>query len=391
MPSGPTLSPEEARRFLLSHHGLCRPLGTGDAGVRATLHRLRCIQLDPLDVIGTNADLVALARVDGIRRGQVYDALLPGFAFEHVAKERCLLPASAFPWYRDRALTSGWWRSTERMKRIGEALLDEVLAEIRERGPLLASELSDRGRVAPLDFSGWKSTSKASSLALEVLWVRCRIVVCGRTPAGKRFDVPERALPHVASLEPDRPFDAWALLERSEAAGLLPRSDGPVWGHLHHVRAALSDALVADGRLEVVRLPGTRKTWLAPAGFRERPVETPDDRMRILGPLDPMLWDRDLVKRVFGFDYVWEVYKPAATRRWGWYVCPLLHRGRLVGRIEARLVDGALRIDNRWIEDGAAFDEEAYRDCLARHEAALRTSPADGTSPASPPPSRTSA
>jgi uncharacterized protein YcaQ len=66
--------------------------------VRALVARLRCIQLDPRDPLGTNADLVALARVDGIAKGDVYRHLLPGYAFEHFAKERCLLPASAFPW-----------------------------------------------------------------------------------------------------------------------------------------------------------------------------------------------------------------------------------------------------------------------------------------------------
>jgi uncharacterized protein YcaQ len=97
--------------------------------------------------------------------------------------------------------------------------------------------------------------------------------------------------------------------------------------------------------------------------------------MRILGPLDPLLWDRALVKHVFGFDYVWEVYKPAAQRRWGWYVCPLLHRGRLVGRIDARFAahdgTGVLRVDRRWVEDGVELDEGAYRACLDRHQAAL--------------------
>lgn len=367
----------------MSHHGLSRPLGHGIDGVRATLRRLRCIQVDPLDVIGSNADLVAMARIDGLRRGDVYDAILPGHGFEHFAKERCLLPASSFAQYRDQARATGWWRTSERMKRLGPALVDEVLAEIRERGPLLASELSDRGKVEPLDWSGWKSSSKASSLALDVLAVRCQVVLCGRSPAGKRYDVPERALPEHATVAPDVPFQAWALLDRVEAAGLLQRADGPVWGQLHDVRTALSDELLADGRLEAVRLPGTRRTWLAPAGFRDRPSEEPDDRMRILGPLDPVLWDRALVKLVFGFDYVWEVYKPAALRRWGWYVCPLLHRGRLVGRIEARFVDGALRVDNRWIEPDVAFDEDAYRACLDRHEAALRASPSAGTTRAS--------
>jgi hypothetical protein len=116
-----------------------------------------------------------------------------------------------------------------------------------------------------------------------------------------------------------------------------------------------------------VGIPGSTKRYLAPRGFRERPVREPDDRLRILGPLDPLLWDRALVQLAFGFEYVWEVYKPAAQRRWGWYVCPLLHRGQLVGRLEARVADGVLRVDNLWRQKGVKLDDAALDEALARH------------------------
>jgi uncharacterized protein YcaQ len=365
------LTPEDARRFLLAHHGLLRPLGSGRAAVRELLPRMRCIQLDPLDVIGTNADLCAMARVDGLARGEVYDALLPGHAFEHFAKERCLLPASAFPAYRDRAREIWWWRMTQRLERVDQGLINDVLAEVKERGPVLSKDLEDRGRVEPIDWAGWKSSSKASTMALEILWVRCQVVVCGRTPAGKRYDLPERALPEVATAKSPEDFSRWALLERVEAAGLLPRASGPAWGQLGEVRETLPDTLIAEGLLEEVQLPGTRRAWLAPRGFLDRPRGEPDDRMRILGPLDALLWDRTLIERAFGFKYVWEVYKPAEKRQYGWYVCPLLHAGRLVGRIEARVADGKLQVDRRWVEPDAVLDEDAYRACLERHASAL--------------------
>ena len=98
------LSRAEARRYLVRSLGLARAPERGAAGIRRTLEALRAVQLDPLDVIGTNADLVMLARVDGIAKGDVYRALLPRHGFEHFAKERCLLPARAFAQYRDRAV-----------------------------------------------------------------------------------------------------------------------------------------------------------------------------------------------------------------------------------------------------------------------------------------------
>ena len=71
-----TLTPADARRRMIGHLGLARPVGRGATGIRKVLERLRCIQLDPLDVIGTNADLVVMARVDGIGRGDVWRHLL---------------------------------------------------------------------------------------------------------------------------------------------------------------------------------------------------------------------------------------------------------------------------------------------------------------------------
>jgi hypothetical protein len=205
-------------------------------------------------------------------------------------------------------------------------------------------------------------------MALEVLWTRCQVVVCGRAQGGKVYDVPHRALPRVAQAPAGGDFARWALLERVEAAGLLGRHGGPHWSILSDVRTTeLPDTLVREGVLEEVALPGSPRRYLAPAGFRERDFPEPDGRMRILGPLDPVLWDRGLVRLAFGFDYVWEVYKPAAQRQWGWYVCPLLHRGALVGRLEARVREDTLQVDNLWREKGVRLDDAALDEALARH------------------------
>lgn len=338
----------------------------GAPGVRDLLTTRRCIQLDPLNRIGTNADLVAMARVDGLKMGDVYRHLLPGHAFEHFAKERCLLPASAFPAYRDQAVETPWWRSSERMQRLPTAVVEAVEAEITARGALTVRELADHGAVEAIDWHGWKSTSKATTMAMEVLWRQCRTVVCGRTSGGKRFDLPGRALPGVAQAAPPASFGRWATLERVEAAGLLALASGPWWSMLQDVRRSeLPAQLVAEGAVEAVQIEGARRLYLAPAGFRDRCFPDDDGRLRILGPLDPLIWDRKLVHQVFGFEYVWEVYKPAAKRRWGWYVVPLLHDGRLVGRLDGRVHDGELVVEQLWDE---GLDPVALDAALARHQ-----------------------
>lgn len=365
------ISAEEARAYLVSHLCLSRPIKqSGAKGVRALLKKLQYIQLDPLDPFGTNADLVSLARVDAIRRGDVYKFLLPGYAFEHFAKERCMLPADAFPMYRDQSAETPWWRLSERLQRIPESLITEVLDEIRERGPIKAEALSNRGQVKPLDWNGWAGTSRANSMAIEILWTLCKIVVCGRERNTKLYDVPSRALPDVFD-KPAGDFERWALTSRVNAAGLLGRTGSSVWSMLSSVRrSSLPDAMVAEGLLEEIQIEGSSRSYLAPAGFRKFQIQEFDNRVRILGPLDPLLWDRALIRQIFDFDYVWEVYKPAHQRRWGWYVCPLLHRGQLVGRIEGFIDGDSLRVKNIWRERKSKIDQDGLAEALHRQAAA---------------------
>ena len=332
-----SLSPDRARQILLHATGLLRRSPSpGLAGALTVLNALGCVQLDPLDRIGTNADLVLHARVDGTRRGD-WARTMPGHAFEHFAKERCLLPARLFPCYRTRAHQAPWWRLSERLKRLPQGILDEVLAELAERGPLTPKGLSARGKVEAMDWSGWKGTSDANAMALEVLWTRCLVVSAGRTPRGERiYDVPARALPEHETLPAPEPERA-LLMERVRGAGLLTTTQGPQWSMLSEVRTSpLVDQLVAEGALVKVEVTGSRRTYLTLPEHLDAPAEEPDDELRVLGPLDPLLWDRKLVAQIFNFDYIWEVYKPAEKREWGYYVTPLLYRGQLVGRIEAR-------------------------------------------------------
>lgn len=372
-----SLSAAEARRWLLHATALDRAFPAGAVGARAVLETLGCIQLDPIDRVGTNAELVAFARVDGLETGDLHEAVANA-SFEHFAKERCLLHPRYLAGYRQRSVQTTWWRHDERLGRLDPALIAEVHAELRERGPLPSEALTDRGRVAPMDWSGWKGTSSLSNLALEVLWVRCDIVVAGRDARGRRlYDVPERALPDWLGHAPPDDFIPSMVEDRVRVAGLLSRSQSPMWSTLGTARTdGTVDRLVAEGRLLEVRVEGQAKPYLAPpalAGWTDPGVAS--DRMVVLAPLDPLLWDRGLVRLIFGFDYVWEIYKPAASRRWGYYVCPLLQGDRLVGRIEAHRADGARRgakrgegtliVDQTW-DEGEPLDTAALAACLDR-------------------------
>lgn len=353
-----TLAPDEARAVLLGAAALGASLGAGEAGVHALLDRLGVLQLDPIDRVGTNADLVAFARVDGLRRGDVHRHAV-GRSFEHFAKERCLLHARYFAHYRGQAVETPWWRHSERMRRIPASVLDAVRAEVHERGPIPAQALADHGRTTPMDWSGWKSTGSVAVLAAEVLWTRCEIVCTGRDARGRRLYAPPAVLGAWATAPAAGPFAEAMLLDRVRAAGLLARAGGATWSMLGAARTdGTVERLLEEGRLVEVRV-GRRPYLMLP----DPPPAPPDDgAVRVLGPLDALLWDRALVREAFGFDYVWEIYKPAAERIWGYYVCPVLQDGRLAGRLEARRDGGTLVVERRW----GAVDDDRLSAALAR-------------------------
>jgi uncharacterized protein YcaQ len=365
------LTPDDARRRLVHRLGLDGSWGLqGEDGTVELLDRLRMIQLDPLDPMGTNADLVAMARVDGLNRGDVHRFLGGGRSFEHFAKMRCLLPAETFPQYRDKAGLVLWWRTEDRLARLPEGLVDEVEAEVAERGPIALSKLRDRGTVKALSYGAWKGTGRANTMALEVLWGACRVVVVGR--AGRReriYDVPARSLAEFAHA-PAREWGPWALTDRVRAAGLLPMRSGPWWGAIGNSRTdGTVDRSVDEGAAVRVRVGDGPRVYLADPRLLDGDPPEPDDRVRILGPLDPLIWDRDSVRTIFDFEYLWEVYKPVAKRRWGWYVCPLLQSGRLVGRIDAKVVrdSDALVVRRVWWEDGATPDRGGLEATIEAH------------------------
>ncbi len=358
--------------------GLARDLGQGEAGIRAVFRLLRQVQLDPLDPMGTNQELVFLARLTDTPRAGLLDTLFASGAFEHYAKERCLLPAEIFPCYR--AGLDGtwprppWWRLGERQERVPDAAKHAVREAVARLGPVTARELPDLGGVVPIDWSGWKGTSRLATMAAELLWLRCELVIAGRRGRDKLFDLPERALPEWGLATSEGPPAERLLVERVRASGLLSRAAGVWWSSLGDLRVdPIVDRLVSQGILCDVRVESLAGRWLCTPEFLEGDPTEPDARMRILGPLDPLLWNRTLVENLFGFVYKWEVYKPASARRWGWYVVPLLYRGELVGRIEAKVVEGRLEVDRIWREPppGIAFPEQALVDALQAHARAL--------------------
>ena len=317
-----------------------------------------------------------MARIPELRRGQVFDLLFQSECFEHWAKERCLLPGSSFANYRAHVGSQPWMRMPARYRELSEDAIDAVFAEVEALGERTAAGLSARGELGESSNVVWKSTTRVTTMALRVLWTRCRLVVSGRTGTTKRYDTPERSLPRGSRGEGTKDFARWALLERVEAAGLLSMRAGPWWGTTGTARkSGLVQELVEAGQLTAVRIDGAKTIYLAPRDWRERHSgadHADDGKVRILAPLDPLIWDRRLVHHVFDFEYTWEVYKPEEKRIWGYYVCPLLRNGEIIGRFEGRVDAGELQQVGLWRES-PRFDDKAWRAAFDAHAARVRS------------------
>ena len=179
---------------------------------------------------------------------------------------------------------------------------------------------------------------------LDVLWSRGEIAIVGREGNERVWDLAERWLPTEEPRLPApevarRLLDTqlrWCGFARRDRFGFA--FDGPPPGR----DAALAE-LVEEGRFVPVGVEGTPGEWLAHAEVLEQQF---GPRTTLLSPFDPLIKDRDFTEQIFGFRYRLEMYVRKARREYGYFVLPILHGDRLVGRVDP-LLDrkaGVLRV-----------------------------------------------
>ena len=355
------------------------------------IDRLGSLQFDPLEVAGRNHDLVLLARIHGYRREWTDELLYRDrLLYETYNKGLSLVPTAELPFYR---IT---W-DLNRIEHDGKAfdehapLVEELLERIRASGPMSSTDIEPR---AAIDWY-WRPTNQVRAL-LEAMGEAGILGLARREGNRRVYDLAERLFP-AALLAARRTADEQRrhkLLSRFRAHGLLGTSGqseiwlgtGPSNGRGGVASATVADrvrrrgALVDEGVLTPVVVEGLKglrfvlsdELPLLHQAEREIAIGQPPDGRRpgvaFLAPLDPLVWDRQLLRPLFNFDYVWEVYVPAAKRRWGYYVLPIWFGDRFVGRIEPRIdrQAKALRVLGLWWEDG--FDplaEDGFVDGFA--------------------------
>ena len=201
-------------------------------------------------------------------------------------------------------------------------------------------------------------------LALDYLWYAGELSTSHRENFKKYYDLTDRVIPEIFRETYHAENDQVDWLCRAALQKLAFGTEGDIQRFWAATELAEVKNWVAQSTHELVdiKIELADRTWmsfLAPADIEYQLSESqpPTSRLRILNPFDPAVRDRTRLLRLFGFDYKIEIFVPAAKRRWGYYVYPLLESDRFVGRIEARAdrKAGTLIVNQLWAEAGVKW------------------------------------
>lgn len=333
------LSPQDARRIAVRAQLLTaqRP-----GGIVETIDELTVLNIDPTAAIAPSADLILWSRL-----GWPYQ---PADLRQAVEVDRSVFEWGGF--YRpmtDLALylpdMAAWpsWEKQRAWMVANHGFRVEVLDRLRADGPLRTGEIPDTSRE-PWPSSGWTNNRNVTQM-LEFLTARGEVAISGREGKERVWDVADRVYPQdVAALTAEEAHQRRA--ERRLGALGIARAKAvaqPV--------EQLGVGLVGE---EAV-IDGVEGTWRVAPGL----VQVLDDfapRTALLSPFDRLVFDRDRTRDLFGFEYILEMYKPAAKRRWGYFALPILHGDSLIGKLDAKAdrKEGVLRVT-------AIHEDESFR------------------------------
>ena len=354
------LSAAQARRMALAAQGFA----DGDRGrepdgwaLRRVLDRVGLIQIDSVNVLSRAHYLPLFSRL-GPYDTELLDRAAhraPRKLFEYWGHEASLLPVTTQPllrWRMERAGDDAWGG----MRRIVEQrpeLVERVLADVRDRGPIAASEVVEEER--PARTGPWWDWSDVKR-AFEWLFWSGQITSARRRGFERLYDVPERVLPReVVETPTPSPEDAQRELVRiaSRAMGVAAEKDLRDYFRLPvaEARARVAE-LVEAGELWPVEVEG----WSVP-GYVHPEARLPRSlhARALVGPFDSLVWERPRVERIFGFRYRIEIYVPKPKRVHGYYVLPFLLGDRLVARVDLKAdrAEGVLRVQASHAEPDA--------------------------------------
>ena len=377
------IGPAAARRAALAAQGLAdaRPAGpVTRRHLARLLSRIRLLQLDSVNVAVRAHYMPVFSRLGPYDPGLVDDAAWthaarrPRLLVEYWAHEASLLPVDDWPLLLSGAKRPGWWRNYEALARREPQLVDDLLAAVKELGPVGAGPLEaalGAGQARPRGVTWWERSDVKR--ICEWLFGTGQLTTGARVHFQRLYDLPERVLPpEVLARHPADP-DVAARELVARAAGALGVATEPDLRDYYRLGPARSQRAVAElveaGGLEPVTVRG----WRHPA-YRLPGARTPRRvaARALLSPFDPLVWERDRTERLFGFRYRIEIYVPERLREFGYYVFPFLLDDALVARVDLKAdrAAGVLRVPGAFAEAGADVPRVAAELAAALRETA---------------------
>jgi len=369
------LTIQQARALQLAAQGLLRPppRSARKDDVLQAIRRMGALQIDTISVVARSPYFVLWSRLGGYRPEWLDQLLAEGRLFEYWSHAACFLPVEDYPLYRRAMLdrVHPWWKRIDDWLREHRRDVDAVLERIGREGARKASDFEP-----PPD---WKSgvwwTWKPQKLALEFLHTAGELMIARRDGFQRVYDLRERILPDWDDAElPTREEAEQAfVLATVRALGVAK----PEWvpDYVRMKKRAAADAitqLLRERKLLRASVNGMAEDVLVHPDHAELLEEAADGALKptyttLLSPFDPIVWDRARASELFGFDYRIECYTPAAKRVYGYFSLPILRRGALIGRLDAKAHrrEGRFEIRSLHLEPKVRQTEALIRDVAA--------------------------
>ncbi|KNC91078.1 winged helix-turn-helix domain-containing protein [Trabulsiella odontotermitis] len=327
--------------------------------VLSTIERMSLLQIDTINVVARSPYLVLFSRLGDYPQTWLDDALRRGDLMEYWAHEACFLPRSDFSLVRHRmlALDNMGWKYNKAWMDAHAREIEQLIAHIADNGPVRSADF-EHPRKGESGWWEWKPHKRH----LEGLFTAGKVMVIERRNFQRVYDLTHRVMPHWD--------DERDLLARPEAEALMlqnsARSLGifrPQWlADYYRLRQPSLPALLGrwleEKRIIPVEVDTLGEMWLDSdlLPYLDAAVDgkLTATHSAVLSPFDPVVWDRKRAEQLFGFTYRLECYTPAPKRQYGYFVLPLLHQGKLVGRMDSKMhrKEGVLEIFALYLEDG---------------------------------------
>ncbi|CAI2538498.1 winged helix-turn-helix domain-containing protein [Serratia ficaria] len=341
----PVISLASARALHLAAQGLLSPLKrqARPDDVVTAIQRMGLLQIDTISVVARSPYLVLFSRLGDYRPEWLEQALAGRRLFEYWAHEACFLPIEDFGLLRHRMLQPqgmGWKYSIDWVRE-HQTAMDDLLRHIAEQGAVRSADFNANGKGS----SGWWDW-KPEKRHLETLFTAGKLMVAERRNFHRVYDLTERLLPqwddrrHTLAEEPARR----EMLSRScRYLGIFRAEWLADYYRLKRVAPkALLASLQQQGDILPVRVEGLDAQFYVHRSLTAALQQAEQGELRssvtsLLSPFDPVVWDRRRALELFNFDYRLECYTPKEKRRYGYFTLPVLQRGELVGRIDAKM------------------------------------------------------